>query len=64
MANSATRCRWASSTSPAKFEETDAVLGGEASGGLTVRGHIRGKDSVYAAAHFGGGSVCAKEKPL
>lgn len=33
-----------------KIEETDAVLGGESSGGLTVRGHIRGKDSVYAAA--------------
>lgn len=33
-----------------KIEETDAVLGGESSGGLTVRGHIPGKDSVYAAA--------------
>lgn len=33
-----------------KIEETDAVLGGESSGGLTVRGHIYGKDSVYAAA--------------
>ena len=33
-----------------KIEETDAVLGGESSGGLTVRGHIHGKDSVYAAA--------------
>ncbi len=32
-----------------KIEETDAVLGGESSGGLTVRGHIAGKDSVYAA---------------
>ena len=32
-----------------KIEETDAVLGGESSGGLTVRGHIHGKDSVYAA---------------
>ena len=32
-----------------KIEETDAVLGGESSGGLTVRGHIPGKDSVYAA---------------
>ena len=27
----------------------DAVLGGESSGGLTVRGHINGKDSIYAA---------------
>ncbi|NCB34543.1 MAG: phosphoglucomutase/phosphomannomutase family protein, partial [Clostridia bacterium] len=35
-----------------KLEETDAVLGGESSGGLTVRGHIPGKDSVYAAALF------------
>ncbi len=34
----------------AKMEETDAVLGGESSGGLTVRGHIKGKDGVYAAA--------------
>ncbi len=33
-----------------KIEETNAVLGGESSGGLTVRGHIPGKDSVYAAA--------------
>ena len=36
----------------AKINETDAVLGGESSGGLTVRGHIHGKDSVYAAALF------------
>ena len=28
----------------------DAVLGGESSGGLTVAGHIRGKDGVYAAS--------------
>ncbi|MBQ3002487.1 MAG: phosphoglucomutase/phosphomannomutase family protein, partial [Clostridia bacterium] len=36
----------------AKIDETDAILGGESSGGLTVRGHIHGKDSVYAAALF------------
>ena len=36
----------------AKINETNAVLGGESSGGLTVRGHIHGKDSVYAAALF------------
>lgn len=36
----------------AKMDETDAVLGGESSGGLTVRGHIHGKDSIYAAALF------------
>jgi phosphomannomutase len=33
-----------------KMNETDAVIGGESSGGLTVRGHIKGKDGVYAAA--------------
>ncbi|MBR2431647.1 MAG: phosphoglucomutase/phosphomannomutase family protein, partial [Clostridia bacterium] len=36
----------------AKLDETDAVLGGESSGGLTVRGHIYGKDSIYAAGLF------------
>ncbi|MBQ3064586.1 MAG: phosphoglucomutase/phosphomannomutase family protein [Clostridia bacterium] len=36
----------------AKLDESDAVLGGESSGGLTVRGHIYGKDSVYAAMLF------------
>jgi phosphomannomutase len=35
-----------------KLDEVDAVLGGESSGGLTVRGHIHGKDSVYAASLF------------
>ena len=35
-----------------KMDEVDAVLGGESSGGLTVRGHIFGKDSVYAASLF------------
>lgn len=34
----------------AKMQETDAVIGGESSGGLTVRGHISGKDGVYAAS--------------
>lgn len=33
----------------AKMAETGAVLGGESSGGLTVTGHINGKDGVYAA---------------
>lgn len=32
----------------AKMEETDAVIGGESSGGLTIRGHIRGKDGIFA----------------
>ncbi|WP_026507723.1 phosphoglucomutase/phosphomannomutase family protein [Butyrivibrio sp. MC2013] len=34
----------------AKMTETGALIGGESSGGLTVRGHIHGKDGVYAAA--------------
>lgn len=33
-----------------KMLETGAVIGGESSGGLTVRGHISGKDGIYAAA--------------
>jgi phosphomannomutase len=33
-----------------KMLETDAVIGGESSGGLTVRGHIAGKDGIYAAS--------------
>lgn len=35
-----------------KIDETDAVLGGESSGGLTVRSHIFGKDSIYASCLF------------
>ena len=34
----------------AKMTETDAVIGGESSGGMAVRGHISGKDGIYAAA--------------
>jgi phosphomannomutase len=34
----------------AKMLETNAVIGGESSGGLTVRGHIHGKDGIYAAS--------------
>lgn len=34
----------------AKMEETDAILGGESSGGLTIAGHIKGKDGVFAAS--------------
>lgn len=33
-----------------KMEETDAIIGGESSGGLTVKGHIKGKDGIYAAS--------------
>ena len=31
------------------MQEHNAVIGGESSGGLTVRGHIHGKDGMYAA---------------
>ena len=34
----------------AKMEETDAIIGGESSGGMAIRGRIRGKDGIYAAA--------------
>lgn len=33
-----------------KMEEIDAVIGGESSGGLTIRGHIKGKDGIFAAS--------------
>ncbi|NLL77106.1 MAG: phosphoglucomutase/phosphomannomutase family protein [Clostridiales bacterium] len=33
-----------------KMNATGAIIGGESSGGLTVRGHINGKDGIYAAA--------------
>ena len=32
-----------------KMQECNAIIGGESSGGLTVRGHINGKDGIYAA---------------
>lgn len=32
------------------IDEKNAVIGGESSGGMTVRGHIHGKDGIYAAA--------------
>ena len=34
----------------AGMETHDAIIGGESSGGLTVRGHIAGKDGLYAAS--------------
>ena len=34
----------------AKMTETDAIIGGESSGGMAVKGHIYGKDGIYAAA--------------
>ncbi len=34
----------------AAMKQHDALLGGESSGGLTIRGHILGKDGILAAA--------------
>lgn len=34
----------------AKMNESDAIIGGESSGGMAVRGHIKGKDGIYASA--------------
>jgi phosphomannomutase/choline kinase len=34
----------------AKMLESDALLGGESSGGLAIRGHILGKDGIFASA--------------
>jgi alpha-D-glucose phosphate-specific phosphoglucomutase len=34
----------------ATMQEHNAVLGGESSGGLTIRGHILGKDGIFACA--------------
>lgn len=33
-----------------KMDETNAIIGGESSGGLTVKGHIHGKDGIYASS--------------
>jgi len=33
-----------------KMEETNSILGGESSGGLTIKGHIKGKDGIFTAA--------------
>ncbi|MCR5755329.1 MAG: phosphoglucomutase/phosphomannomutase family protein [Acetatifactor sp.] len=32
------------------MEAEDALIGGESSGGLTIRGHIQGKDGIFAAS--------------
>src|SRR5262249_35559598 len=32
------------------MQEHNALLGGESSGGLTIRGHILGKDGIFASA--------------
>lgn len=34
----------------AMMNKSDAIIGGESSGGMAVKGHIRGKDGIYAAA--------------
>ena len=36
----------------AKMRETNALIGGESSGGLTCRGYLFGKDSIFAVALF------------
>ena len=41
----------------------DALIGGESSGGLTVRGHISGKDGLYAASLLVE-MLCVSRKPL
>lgn len=33
-----------------KMNEVNALIGGESSGGLTIRGHINGKDGIFAGA--------------
>ena len=33
-----------------KMFATDAIIGGESSGGMAVKGHIKGKDGIYASA--------------
>lgn len=45
------------------MEQYDAILGGESSGGLTVRGHISGKDGLYAASLLVE-MLCATKKTL
>lgn len=32
-----------------KMNATGAVIGGESSGGLTIKGHVKGKDGIFAA---------------
>lgn len=32
-----------------KMAESDAIIGGESSGGLTIKGHVKGKDGIFAA---------------
>ena len=57
-ARSATKCRWASSTSSSTMVEHNALLGGESSGGLTIRGHILGQGR-HLRLRAGGGDAGA-----
>ena len=45
------------------MDQYDALIGGESSGGLTVRGHISGKDGLYAASLLVE-MLCVTGKPL
>ena len=45
------------------MDDHDALIGGESSGGLTVRGHISGKDGLYAASLLVE-MLCVTRKPL
>lgn len=47
----------------AKMEEYDALVGGESSGGLTIRGSIKGKDGILAASLLVE-MICATGKDL
>ena len=47
----------------AGMDAHDALIGGESSGGLTVRGHISGKDGLYAASLLVE-MLCVTGKPL
>jgi phosphomannomutase len=46
-----------------KMEETNAMIGGESSGGLTIRGHIKGKDGIFAASLLVE-AICATNKKI
>ncbi|MBQ2755875.1 MAG: phosphoglucomutase/phosphomannomutase family protein, partial [Oscillospiraceae bacterium] len=46
-----------------QMDVSNALIGGESSGGLTVRGHISGKDGIYAAALIVE-MLCTIGKPL
>jgi len=46
----------------ASMVEHNALLGGESSGGLTIRGHILGKDGIFAAALVVEMLACTRKK--